>query len=52
MLEYSDASLEKEYVENTILTNTDRFLEDRITGRLKAWHLILMVSAGTLIASK
>lgn len=50
MLEFSDETLNHEYVVENILTNTDLFLEDRITGRLKAWHLILIVSAGVLIA--
>ena len=52
IIDVSDDYMEAEYVAENILTNTDRFLEDKITGQFKAWHLILFVSAGTLVASK
>ena len=43
--------LDQNYVVDDILTNADRFLENRI-GKFKTWHIAFFVSAGILIASK
>ena len=48
--ELSDQSLDRMYVEENVLTNTDRFLEGHMTGSLRAWHLLLIVSGGVMIA--
>ena len=34
-----------------ILTDTDRFLENPVTGTLRMWHLIVMISGAVTIAS-
>lgn len=52
MLDISDEAMDYDYVVENVLSNTDLFLENRITGKLKAWHLIFIVSAGTLVASE
>ena len=52
MEELSDYSLDQMYVDDNVLTNTDRFLEDHITGSLRAWHLILIVAGGVMVTSK
>jgi hypothetical protein len=48
--ELSDQALDRMYVNENVLTNTDRFLEDQMTGSLRAWHLILIVSGGFMVA--
>ena len=50
--ELSDFALDQMYVDDNVLTNTDRILEDHITGSLRAWHLILIVAGGCMILSK
>ena len=30
--------LDMKYVEENVLTNTDRFLEEQITGSFRTWH--------------
>ena len=52
MEELSDQALDRMYVEENVLTNTDRFLEDHVTGSLRVWHLVLIVAGGVLVASK
>ena len=47
----TDQMLDQNYVVDDILTNADRFLENRI-GKFKTWHIAFFVSAGILIASK
>ena len=36
--------LDMKYVEENVLTNTDRFLEEHITGSFRTWHVILIAS--------
>ena len=50
--ELSDFALDKMYVDENVLTNTDRILEDHMTGSLRAWHLILIVAGGVMVAGK
>ncbi len=52
MEELSDFALDKMYVDENVLTNTDRILEDHMTGSLRAWHLILIVAGGVMVAGK
>jgi hypothetical protein len=40
------------YVTNHVLTNTDRFLENQLTGSFRTWHVIFIVSAAVLVAGK
>ena len=47
-----EAKLNQKYVEDHVLTNTDRFLEEHITGSFRKWHLILMITSGILGLSK
>lgn len=42
--------MDYDYLVENVLTNTDRFLENKISGQFKAWHLIFFISAGTLLA--
>lgn len=46
----TEDKLASDYVEENILTNTDLFLENKISGQLKTWHLIFFISSGTLVA--
>ena len=32
--------LDMKYVEENVLTNTDRFLEEQITGSFRTWHVM------------
>ena len=51
IIEIPHEELDRIYVEKFVLTNTDRFLEEPITGTLRMWHLIVMVSGAVTIAS-
>ena len=51
-IEIPKAHLYMRYYEKEIKTDLDRFLEDPIAGNLRMWHLIMMVSAAVMIASK
>ena len=51
-IEIPKAHLDMRYYEKEIKTDLDRFLEDPIAGNLRMWHLIMMVSAAVMIASK
>ncbi len=52
IVELSEEDLNYDYVVENVFSNTDRFLENKISGSLKTWHLILIVTTGTMIASK
>ena len=52
MEELSDFALDKMYVDENVLTNTDRILEDHMTGSLRAWQLILIVAGGFMVAGR
>ena len=50
--EFPHDTLDHNYVEQNVFSNTDRFLEDDLFVKdLKTWHVIFFVSAGTLVAS-
>ena len=52
-VEIPNEDLDRRYVEKYILTNTDRFLEDTVSGNLRTWHVILMISgAVTMLSNK
>ena len=44
MEELTEDVLDLRYVEENVLTNTDRFLEEQITGSFRKWHVILIAS--------
>ena len=48
----TDEELDYDYVVNSVLSNADRFLENRVTGKLKSWHLILFITTGIMISRK
>ena len=51
IVEIPDKQLDEKYVENNVLTNTDRFLEKEVFGEgtLRTWHLIIIISGAVLI---
>ena len=44
--------LDMKYVEENVLTNTDRFLEEHITGSFRTWHVILIASTILTVTGK
>ena len=51
--EFPHDTLDHNYVEQNVFSNTDRFLEDDLfVKNLKTWHVIFFVSVGTLVSSK
>ena len=52
IVELSDEDMDYNYVAENILTNTDHFLESKISGQFRTWHLIFFTSLGTLVAGR
>ncbi|TRY79511.1 hypothetical protein TCAL_05120 [Tigriopus californicus] len=48
--EMSEDALNMKYVVQNVLTNTDRFLEDHLSGSFRVWHVILIISVTFMIA--
>eukprot|EP00094_Tigriopus_californicus_P005311 TCALIF_05120-PA protein Name:"Protein of unknown function" AED:0.01 eAED:0.01 QI:33/1/1/1/1/1/3/92/153 len=46
----SEDALNMKYVVQNVLTNTDRFLEDHLSGSFRVWHVILIISVTFMIA--
>ena len=51
-VDMSEESLNYDYVVENVLTKTDRFLEKKVSGEMKTWHLIFFISSGILVLSK
>ena len=51
-IEIPNEELDRRYYEEKIATDLDRWLEDPVTGNLRMWHLIMMISGVVSIASK
>ena len=47
-----DETLNMKFVVDNVLTNTDLFLENHLSGSFRTWHVILIISAAFLTASR